>query len=87
MMNEEIQNTLESLQNQQLILYPTDTVWGLGCDATNPETVQKIYQLKNREESKSLVILVSSLEMLQAYIPEVPNEALELLKKVTTDVA
>lgn len=86
-MKEELENTLEFLRNQKLILYPTDTVWGIGCDATSEEAVQNVYKLKNRAESKSLVILVESLEMLNEYIQEMPAEALRLLnslEKATT---
>jgi len=68
------------LLNGKTILYPTDTVWGLGCDATNESAVKKIYQLKNREESKSLIILVASIEMLQKYVGDIPEKALEILK-------
>ncbi|NIJ45765.1 L-threonylcarbamoyladenylate synthase [Wenyingzhuangia heitensis] len=65
------------------ILYPTDTVWGIGCDATNEILVTKIYKIKNREEAKSLVVLVDSLEMLQQYVAKVPLKAIEILKKAT----
>ncbi|WP_417800567.1 L-threonylcarbamoyladenylate synthase [Tenacibaculum sp.] len=68
------------LLNGKTILYPTDTVWGLGCDATNESAVKKIYQLKNREESKSLIILVASIEMLQKHVGNIPEKALEILK-------
>lgn len=74
----QINNSLRLLNAQKIILYPTDTVWGLGCDATNVEAVSKIYQLKNREESKSLIILVSSLNMLKKYV-SVPKKALEII--------
>ncbi|QNM86056.1 threonylcarbamoyl-AMP synthase [Polaribacter pectinis] len=75
----EILNTNEFLKQGKTILYPTDTVWGLGCDATNFEAVSNIYKLKNREESKSLIVLVSSIFMLKKYV-SVPNKALEILK-------
>ena len=68
------------LKEGKTILYPTDTVWGLGCDATKKEAVKKIYTLKNREESKSLIILVSSIDMLKKYV-SVPQKALEILKQ------
>lgn len=79
----QINNSLRFLNTKQTILYPTDTVWGLGCDATNFEAVSKIYQLKNREESKSLIILVSSLNMLKKYVT-VPKKVLEILKNKST---
>ncbi|AUC14829.1 threonylcarbamoyl-AMP synthase [Tenacibaculum sp. SZ-18] len=75
-----IEETLEHLVNGNTILYPTDTVWGLGCDATNSEAVKKIYKIKNREESKSLIVLVNSLKMLQEYV-NVPAQAIEVLNK------
>jgi L-threonylcarbamoyladenylate synthase len=64
----EIYNSLVCLNNKEVILYPTDTVWGIGCDATNNTSVSEIYKIKNRSESKSLVILVSSINMLQKYV-------------------
>lgn len=67
-MQSEITNTVKTLKASETILYPTDTVWGLGCDATNFEAVSKIYQLKKRAESKSLVLLVNGLEMLETYV-------------------
>lgn len=79
----EIEHAVTYLNSNGVVLYPTDTVWGLGCDATNEEAVQKIYALKNRAESKSLVILVSSLTMLKRYIKEVPAKALELISNST----
>ncbi len=72
---------LDNLKEGKTILYPTDTVWGLGCDATNEESVNKIYRIKNREESKSLIILVSSVDMLKEYIVKMPEKALDILKK------
>lgn len=67
------------LKEGKTILYPTDTVWGIGCDATNEVAVKKIYQLKNREESKSLIILVDSIKMLREYLDEIPEKAIEIL--------
>ena len=77
-----IESSLKALTNQQLLLYPTDTVWGLGCDATNVQAVKKIYKLKNREESKSLILLVSTIVMLKRYV-DLPEKALEILKNTT----
>lgn len=75
----EIITTKQHLENGKIILYPTDTVWGLGCDATNFEAVSKIYQLKNRKESKSLIVLVSSINMLKKYV-SVSNKVIKILK-------
>jgi len=82
-MQTELKNTVETLQNKKTILYPTDTVWGLGCDATCEKAVEKIYSIKERAESKSLIILVSNVAMLQQYIPKIPKKVLALLKATT----
>ncbi len=79
-MNLQIKNSVSFFKTGKTILYPTDTVWGIGCDATNFEAVQKIYQLKNREESKSLIILVDSVEMLKKYVHAVSETVLNILK-------
>lgn len=88
---EEFKNALakaqEILVNGGVILYPTDTVWGLGCDATNPEAIQRIYKIKNRANSKSLICLVSSIAMLERHVQEVPLAAydiIDLSEKPTT---
>lgn len=73
----------QMLNNNNVILYPTDTVWGIGCDATNESLVARVYEIKKREEVKSLVVLVSSVEMLEEYITEVPKKALEILSLAT----
>lgn len=75
-----LDDIINNLKANKTILYPTDTVWGLGCDATDEDAVKKIYQLKNREESKSLIILVDSIEMLQNHVGNIPEKALEILK-------
>ncbi len=78
-----VKDTVASLKSGKTILYPTDTVWGIGCDATNEEAVKQIYKLKNREESKSLIVLVNSLEMLKTYISDIPKKVLEILETST----
>ena len=79
-MQEAIQKALEVLRSGGVILYPTDTVWGIGCDATNPEAVAKIYQIKRREDSKSLVLLASDMDMIARYVKEVPEMAIQLVE-------
>ncbi|MFO7674369.1 MAG: L-threonylcarbamoyladenylate synthase [Lutibacter sp.] len=79
----EIQKTLEVLKNRGVMLYPTDTVWGIGCDATSEEAVAKVFAIKKRSESKSLVILVDGFDMLKKHIPKVPKVVIELLSKTT----
>lgn len=79
-MQEEIKTTIEVLKNGGIILYPTDTIWGIGCDATNKEAIEKIYQLKKRTDAKSMIILVHDLKMIYDYIKEMPDVALQLIE-------
>jgi len=83
MFTTELDNALKVLRQHQTILYPTDTVWGIGCDATSGEAVSQIFTIKNRENSKSLVVLVDSFDMLRDYIEEVPEKVIALLSAVT----
>ena len=78
---QEIQSeALRVLREGGTILYPTDTVWGLGCDATNPEAVAKIFEIKKRADSKSLVLLACNLDMVAKYVKEVPSIAVDLVE-------
>ena len=79
-MQEAIQKALEVLRSGGVILYPTDTVWGIGCDATNPEAVAKIYEIKRRADSKSLVLLASDIDMIVRYVKEIPEMAIQLIE-------
>ena len=81
-MQDPIQNSIKILRNDEIILYPTDTVWGIGCDATSTIAVSKVFQIKKRNESKSLVVLVSSLKMLRSYIEKVPTKAKEIIRDI-----
>jgi len=83
-MNQDINKSLETLKSGGLILYPTDTVWGIGCDATNIEAVAKIFKLKQREDSKSLICFVADDRMLKKYIKKIPEVAYDILD-VTED--
>ena len=80
MLKEEINKALEVLKSGGIILYPTDTVWGIGCDATNPEAVAKVYALKNRADSKSMIILLDTDNKLQSYVNEIPDVAYDLIE-------
>lgn len=64
------QELIEALQNGETILYPTDTIWGLGCDATNEQACQKVLEIKNRPSEKSFIVLMDSIQMLEKYVPE-----------------
>ncbi|WP_378187143.1 L-threonylcarbamoyladenylate synthase [Aquimarina sp. W85] len=84
---EATEQALTVLKKGGLILYPTDTVWGIGCDATNAEAVDKVFALKQRMENKALICLVNDFKMLQQYVEEVPEVAYDILKfakKATT---
>lgn len=84
---EDIKNAIDTMRNGGVILYPTDTVWGIGCDATNPDAVAKVYKIKRRDDSKALICLVDSDARLQRYVrnvPEVAWDLLELADKPTT---
>lgn len=83
-MEEDIRRCLEVLKKGGTILYPTDTIWGIGCDATNPKAVEKIYRIKKRMESKSLIILVEDAERLKRHTGEIPEIAWDLLGNVDT---
>ncbi|MDD5825771.1 MAG: L-threonylcarbamoyladenylate synthase [Prevotellaceae bacterium] len=76
---DDIRNAVEVMRKGGVILYPTDTVWGIGCDATNAEAVARVYEIKKRADSKALICLVDSDARLQRYVKKVPNVAWELL--------
>lgn len=82
-MQTEINNSIDALKKGGLILYPTDTVWGIGCDATNEEAVKKVYQLKNREDSKALICLVANQAMLERHVEQVPDVAYDIIDLAT----
>ncbi|MCJ1807028.1 threonylcarbamoyl-AMP synthase [Flavobacterium covae] len=85
--NTEIHNAFEVIKDGGIILYPTDTVWGIGCDATNPDAIKKIYALKQREESKSMIVLVNGDRMIYNIfnnLPEVAWQILDVSEKPTT---
>ena len=77
---EEVKAAVETLKAGGVILYPTDTVWGLGCDATNEAAVQRIYEIKQRADSKSLITLVANADMLGKYVKVIPEVAINLLE-------
>ena len=79
-MQNDIKKALEVLQNGGVILYPTDTIWGIGCDATNEKAVQRIYELKKREDSKSMLVLMENVNLLNRYVEEVPEIAYDLIE-------
>ncbi|HEX8607375.1 MAG TPA: L-threonylcarbamoyladenylate synthase [Pedobacter sp.] len=79
-MRTEIEKALNTLKNGGIILYPTDTVWGLGCDATNEEAVLKINSIKGRSADKSFIILLDNDSKIQSYVTEIPDVAYDLIE-------
>ena len=79
---DDIKKAIEVMRKGGIILYPTDTVWGIGCDATNAEAVAKVYALKRRDDSKALICLVDSDNRLQRYVRNVPDVAWQLIEAV-----
>ena len=80
MLRDEVTKAIEVLKSGGIILYPTDTVWGLGCDATNEEAVAKINAIKGRAADKSFIVLLNSDNQLQSYVTEIPDVAYELIE-------
>jgi L-threonylcarbamoyladenylate synthase len=85
-MESDIVNAVRVLQQGGLILYPTDTIWGIGCDATNTKAVENIYRIKRRTEAKSLIILLDNFEKLSDYVEKVPDITSDLLASITNPV-
>ena len=81
-MHEEVIKTVKILKEGGTILYPTDTIWGLGCDATNPKAVQKIFKIKQRREAKSFIILLDQEEKLMDYVEHIPDIAWDLMHNI-----
>lgn len=79
-MKEQIDAAIKVLKEGGVILYPTDTIWGLGCDATNGAAVERVFKIKQRSDSKSLIVLVSDLDMVGRYVKEIPEIAVQLVE-------
>jgi L-threonylcarbamoyladenylate synthase len=79
-MQQEVNKTVEALKEGKTILYPTDTIWGIGCDATNSAAVKKIFTLKKREESKAMIVLISEIGQLREYVEKIPDIAWDLVE-------
>jgi len=80
MFKKDIEQALDVLKRGGIILYPTDTIWGIGCDATNPEAIEKVNELKGRSKNKNLIILLDTDSKLSSYVREVPDVAYELIE-------
>ena len=77
---EDLIKAVEVLRAGGVILYPTDTIWGIGCDATNPAAVKRIYEIKQRQDTKSMLVLMENPNLLNSYIAEVPEIAWDLIE-------
>ncbi|MBN4065940.1 threonylcarbamoyl-AMP synthase [Candidatus Amoebophilus asiaticus] len=80
-MKVEIDNSLKKLRDGGSILYPTDTIWGIGCDATDKNAVQRIFRLKQRVAHKGMIVLIDELSKLEMYVRNIPEKAFELINK------
>ena len=83
-MHDDLKKAVEILKGGGIILYPTDTIWGIGCDATNEEAVKRIYEIKKREDSKSMLVLMENGALLDRYVEDVPEVAWDLVEITTT---
>ena len=79
MLADEVKKAVEVMRAGGVILYPTDTIWGIGCDATNEEAVKKVFEIKRRADSKSMISLVDSADRLARYVRNVPDVAWDLI--------
>ncbi len=80
-MHKDIVSCIEVLRRGGTIIYPTDTIWGIGCDATNEEAVKKVFSFKKRDDSKSMLILVDKISRIYNYIDVIPEKAIQLINK------
>lgn len=78
-MEEDLKKAIEVLRNGGIILYPTDTIWGIGCDATNADAVKRIYELKRRADNKSMLVIVGNVAMAERYVEAIPDVAYDLM--------
>jgi L-threonylcarbamoyladenylate synthase len=85
-LKQEVEKSVELLKKGKILLYPTDTIWGIGCDATNAKAVEKVFRLKNRHEQKSMIVLLDSAGKLTEYVDEVPPIAYDLIANAASPV-
>lgn len=83
---EDVKKSVEMLKSGKIILYPTDTIWGIGCDATNVKAVQRIFDLKGRNQGKSMIILLDTEEKLEKYVKKVPPIAFDLIENSASPI-
>jgi len=85
-LKEEVEKSVLLLRQGKILLYPTDTIWGIGCDATNPKAIDRIFKLKNRREQKSMIVLLDSADKIKQYVEEVPPIAYDLIENAASPI-
>lgn len=85
-LKQEIEKSVALLKQGKILLYPTDTIWGIGCDATNKKAVDKVFKLKNRQKQKSMIVLLDSADKLCLYVDEVPQIAFDLIENAASPI-
>lgn len=85
-LEKEVENAVNALRKGLVILYPTDTIWGIGCDATSSKAIAKVFKIKQRKENKSLIALINSTEMLHDYVKVVPPVAFDLIRSASNPI-
>ncbi len=85
-LKEEIEKSVALLRQGKILLYPTDTIWGIGCDASNTKAIDRIFKLKNRQQQKSMIVLLDSTDKLARYVEDVPPIAYDLIKSAATPI-
>ena len=85
-LKEEVEKSVKLLRQGKILLYPTDTIWGIGCDATNAKAVERVYKLKNRHEQKSMIVLLADKEKIQDFVEDVPPIAYDLIENAASPI-
>ncbi len=85
-LKEEVEKSVTLLRQGKILLYPTDTIWGIGCDATNVKAVERVYKLKNRHEQKSMIVLLADKEKIQDFVEAVPPIAFDLIENAASPI-
>jgi L-threonylcarbamoyladenylate synthase len=84
---EEVSVAVDALRQGKVILYPTDTIWGLGCDATNPKAIDRLFKIKHRKENKSIICLIDSDQRLKEYVKVIPSIAYDLIRNAANPIS
>ncbi len=85
-LKEEVEKSVTLLRRGKILLYPTDTIWGIGCDATNSKAIGRIFKLKNRQEQKSMIVLLDNADKINQYVEEVPSIAYDLIENAASPI-